>query len=288
MAILQLQPSYEYPHHLKEHVTKAPSAPGVYLLFGEDPTFPLYIGKSINIRARLLSHLRTPEEAKLLRQSRFIETICTAGEVGALLLESRLIKERQPLFNKRLRRTKRLCSISVEEGKLAIESTTALSSNKTLYGLFRSKQAALKALLTLADNQQLCLATLGLEKVETGKACFRFQIKKCRGACCGEENLTEHNSRFLEALQTWRVHYWPFDGPIAIYESQDSLEEFHVINEWHYLGTYTTLKAAKKAPWAAPKSFDADTYKILVRPLLTQSVKTISLKPEPKKQKSPQ
>ena len=34
----------------------------------------------------------------------------TAGELGALLLEARLIKEQQPLFNKRLRRNKQLCA----------------------------------------------------------------------------------------------------------------------------------------------------------------------------------
>ncbi|MCB5392478.1 hypothetical protein LIP47_17190, partial [Eggerthella lenta] len=67
---------------------------------------PLYIGKSINIRSRVLSHLRTQDEAAMLRQSRRISWICTAGEIGALLLEARLIKEQQPLFNKRLRRNR--------------------------------------------------------------------------------------------------------------------------------------------------------------------------------------
>lgn len=78
---------------------------------------PLYIGKSVNIRSRVMSHLRTPDEASMLRQSRRITWIETAGELGALLLEARLIKEQQPLFNKRLRRNRQLCSLQVNAGK---------------------------------------------------------------------------------------------------------------------------------------------------------------------------
>lgn len=53
----------------------------------------------------------------MLRQARRISWICTAGEMGALLLEARLIKEQQPLFNKRLRRNRQLCSLQLSEQK---------------------------------------------------------------------------------------------------------------------------------------------------------------------------
>ncbi len=92
----------------------------VYLFHGESDTMPLYIGKSINIRSRVLSHLRTPDEAAMLRQSRRISWICTAGEIGALLLEARLIKEQQPLFNKRLRRNRQLCALQLNEKRVDV------------------------------------------------------------------------------------------------------------------------------------------------------------------------
>ncbi len=95
-----------------------PTRPGVYLFHGESDTMPLYIGKSVNIRSRVLSHLRTPDEAAMLRQSRRISWICTAGEIGALLLEARLIKEQQPLFNKRLRRNRQLCALQLNEKRV--------------------------------------------------------------------------------------------------------------------------------------------------------------------------
>lgn len=50
---------YEYPEHLRSFLNDLPTRPGVYLFHGESDTMPLYIGKSINIRSRVISHLRT-------------------------------------------------------------------------------------------------------------------------------------------------------------------------------------------------------------------------------------
>lgn len=111
---------YEYPEHLRSFLSELPTRPGVYLFHGESDTMPLYIGKSVNIRSRVLSHLRTPDEAAMLRQSRRISWICTAGEIGALLLEARLIKEQQPLFNKRLRRNRQLCSLKLDNQRTEV------------------------------------------------------------------------------------------------------------------------------------------------------------------------
>ncbi len=77
---------YEYPEHLRSFLNDLPTRPGVYLFHGESDTMPLYIGKSINIRSRVLS-FTYPDEAAMLRQSRRISWICTAGEIGALLLK---------------------------------------------------------------------------------------------------------------------------------------------------------------------------------------------------------
>ena len=49
---------YEYPEHLRPWLEELPKQPGVYIFHGESDTLPLYIGKSVNIRSRVLSHLR--------------------------------------------------------------------------------------------------------------------------------------------------------------------------------------------------------------------------------------
>lgn len=129
---------YEYPEHLRSFLNDLPTRPGVYLFHGESDTMPLYIGKSVNIRSRVLSHLRTPDEAAMLRQSRRISWICTAGEIGALLLEARLIKEQQPLFNKRLRRNRQLCALQLNEKRVddfATDSPTFYAYQSIPYSL---------------------------------------------------------------------------------------------------------------------------------------------------------
>ena len=87
-----------------------PSALGVYIFHGAEGDLPLYVGKSVNLRSRLLVLLRTADEARLLRQALRISHVRAAGEIGALLLEARLVKEMYPLFNQRLRRSRLLCA----------------------------------------------------------------------------------------------------------------------------------------------------------------------------------
>ncbi|MBM1202865.1 endonuclease [Pseudomonas fragi] len=267
---------YEYPAHLRAQVEAAPRAPGVYFFYAEGDSIPLYIGKSIDIRSRLLSHLRAPEEARMLRQAQRIEYRQTAGEIGALLLESRLIKELQPLKNKRLRRQQRLCSLRICDGVLEIIDTTAICEGPQLYGLFRNRRMATEALMLMADEHRLCHTLLGLDK-PTGRSCFRAQIGKCAGACKGAESLEAHTQRLLSALERWAVHHWPYQGAIALHERHGEIEEYHVVDSWRYIGTYACEAEARQAPKLTGQAFDADCYKILVRPVLLESTPIIML-----------
>lgn len=269
--------TYRYPEHLREQIATAPKAPGVYLFHGDDDSLPLYIGKSVDIRARLLAHLRSAEEARLLRQTRRIEHIRTAGEIGALLLESRLIKERQPLYNKRLRRQRTLCSIRLADGRPEIVEALAPGPGQALYGLFASRRAAGERLLAIADRQQLCHALLGLERPHPGRACFRAQIGKCRGACIGRESREEHAARLLDALAGQAIAAWPYPGPVALHEQSGELEDYHVVDRWHFLGTCASLAEARRAPAWQPRPFDADSYRILLRPILDGGAAIIPL-----------
>ena len=222
------------------------------------------------------THLRAPEEARMLRQTQRIEYQQTAGEIGALLLESRLIKELQPLKNKRLRRQQRLCSLRIVDGVLEIIDTTTICDGPQLYGLFRNRRMATEALMQIADEHRLCHTLLGLDK-STGRGCFRAQIGKCAGACKGAESHKAHTQRLLSALERWAVHHWPYPGAIALHEQHGEIEEYHVVDSWRYIGTYTCESEARLAPRLTGQAFDADCYKILVRPVLLESTAIIML-----------
>lgn len=66
---------------------------------------PIYVGKSINVKARLLSHLENskidPKERRVIETADGIECIETDSEFKALLLEARLIKTHHPKYNVR-------------------------------------------------------------------------------------------------------------------------------------------------------------------------------------------
>lgn len=269
---------YEYPQHLRAAVEDAPTGAGVYVFHGQEGDLPLYIGKSVNIRARLLSHLRTPDEARMLRQTQRISYTRTAGEIGALLLEAQQIKQQHPLFNQKLRRNRQLCSLQLKQEYPEVVYSTDIDFATTpeLYGLFASRHAALDALRGIADQNRLCYGALGLEKIPPGKACFRAAIRQCAGVCRGDETPHEHRERLFTSLLNLRVECWPYTGAIGLVERDSEITQIHVVRNWCYLGSATTEAEARMLSTVAT-GFDADGYKILVRPILTQSVDIVSL-----------
>lgn len=269
---------YEYPEHLRQWLEAMPKHPGVYIFHGDSEAMPLYIGKSVNIRSRVMSHFRTPDEASMLRQSRRVSWICTAGEIGALLLEARLIKEQQPLFNKRLRRNRQLCSLRVEGGKpqVVYAREVDFSSSPHLFGLFANRRTALQSLQSIADEEKLCYGLLGLEPLSRGRPCFRSALKRCAGACCGKESVEEHNSRFLAAMARMQLVCWPWQGPIGLKESFGEMTQYHIIHNWLWLGSVNTPGEAA-ALLRTPAGFDHDGYKILCKPLLSGEHEIVEL-----------
>jgi len=269
---------FEYPQHLRQAIEDAPTGAGVYTFHGQEGDLPLYIGKSINIRARLLSHLRTADEARMLRQTQRISHIRTAGEIGALLLEAQMIKAQHPLFNQKLRRNQQLCSLQMVGGvpQVVYARDIDFATQPDLHGLFASRHAALDALRAIADQHKLCYGPLGLEKLSPGKACFRAAIRQCAGVCRGDESPEAHRERLFSSLLALRVACWPFAGAVGLVERDADLVQIHVVNHWCYLGSAATVEEARRLSTVAA-GFDADGYKILCRPLLTQSVQVQAL-----------
>ena len=83
------------PNLPPDAIDALPHAPGVYLFYGLNE-HPIYIGKSVDLRARVASHFnseyRAPRELRLSQEIHRLEWEETAGEFGALLRESELIK----------------------------------------------------------------------------------------------------------------------------------------------------------------------------------------------------
>lgn len=265
-----------------------PDAPGVYVFYGEGGT-PLYVGKSITMRSRILAHfaddLRSAREMQIAREVRSIDTIRTCGELGALLKEAELVKTLLPVFNRQLRRVSGLSTFVIEANHGPVSGVRLAGGEEIggdclphMHGLFRSKRAALAALRGLADEHALCLQALGFEKAARGalanRGCFRHQVGKCAGACAGKESLAAHYGRVLAALARLKVPGWPYRGPIGLVEKDAEREatDIHVVHNWCFLGTARSDDElhellASAAASAFVGRFDLDQYKILVRHL---------------------
>lgn len=247
-----------------------PRSTGVYIFWGEG-SLPIYIGKSVDIRGRVLAHLRTEEEAEMMAQSRRVEFIETAGEMGALLLEARLIKQLYPLFNVRLRRLRKLCAIRLNGSPggllpdIVCGQTVVPHQPQDLYGLFGSVHAAQGKLRELADQHRLCMGLLGLEKIGP-RGCFGLQVRTCLGACVGREDRKLHDARLLDALQDMKVRAWPFAGAVDLVERSGDWVQRHRLQDWRHLGTWCSRAGPMQALGA--QDFDLDTYKILVKPVM--------------------
>jgi len=254
-----------------------PEGPGVYTFYGIND-MPIYIGKGVDIRTRVRSHFssdyRSANDQRLSVEIMRIEYQETAGELGALLLESTLIKARMPVRNHKLRRNQALSFVRLRDlAQLPqfvslddIDFTNALSL-QGLYGPFPTKASAKKTILGLAADNALCWNVLSTQKKNTG-ACFAYQLHRCHGYCVGHEPLTQHNVRLLTALSRYQIREWPLRGCIAIKETHPNgkLEQVHIFNNWQYLGTANDELALNELLiQKTATSFDADIYKLLVK-----------------------
>lgn len=268
-VISQTGKRISWPLHIpKEDIERLPHAPGVYIFYGENDSV-LYVGKSIDIKSRVLSHfsddVRSSKEMKLAQQVRKIITHQTAGELGALVKESQMVKDLMPLYNRRLRKSKQLILLKSylgDDGYMRMKVTTASEEEITpedlnsIYGVFRSKNQATNTLIELADEHKLCRKLLGLEK--TQKRCFGYQLKKCDGACVGESPAALFNARCEVAFSGLRLKKWPFGQPIKIKEKNEGRAEEYLVDNW------CLFKSDDDGEVVMPEfKFDLDIYKIL-------------------------
>lgn len=268
-----------------------PENPGVYLFYDHTGTL-LYVGKSKNIKTRVKSHFTqdytSPKELAITRSIAAIDTIETAGELGAYIRESELIKEFYPLYNRKLRRVRKLVAAVKEvntEGyytcKVGELISTEISGLENIVALFKSKKQAKEKLYLIAHNHRLCPKLLGLEN--TASYCFDYQLEKCNGACKGLENSLKYNIRYIEAFSNKQIIKWPYPSPIEIVEESLNFKEVHIVNNWMYLGSISINKNSNKTEILKTDNlFDWDIYQILKRYLNSGHINISYLDPKSK------
>ncbi len=278
-AVRDLLQRPSIPSHLPPDILQdLPRAPGVYRFYGENDVL-LYVGKSTNIAQRVASHFsgdhNTSRGVRMSESLRWVDWTETAGELGALLLELKQIKQLKPLFNRRSRAAKNLVSIELtenEHGYLRARLVREIEPHRLghYFGLFRSKKDAEKALSGIAAKNDLCNKLLGLEPDHDGP-CFQRTLGRCKGACDGGEDVVKYNLRMQIAFHNLRLKTWPWKGPVAVVEQNPKTERIDilVVYNWMHVATLhdreelTDLSLRGQAV-----NFDLDSYKLLVKTLV--------------------
>lgn len=268
-------PTQALPSTPLDDLGALPARPGVYVFFGQNE-LPLYVGKSINMRSRVRSHVQQPvsrRHDRMMTQTRRIAWMRTSGDLGAQLLEADLIKRWVPLYNRQLRKRIRMVSWNWPDGDdrpTLTDGQWVVTARTRFYGLFRNRRDAQMTLRDIANDESLCLRVLGLE---AGRGrCFGYQIGRCLGACCGMESLEAHTRRARDAMEKLRIENWPWPGRVAFRESDRQGEVgLHIVDHWHYQGSVERLDDLDTLP--DTRGFDIDTYRILNRFISSEEAK---------------
>ncbi|MDZ7632399.1 MAG: UvrB/UvrC motif-containing protein [Gemmatimonadaceae bacterium] len=178
--------------------------PGTYRFLGTEGSV-LYVGKSKQLRTRLLSYFRAawPDDkgARILWRAARIEWEYQPSEFAALLRELRLIKQLRPRYNWMMKRDARhYCFVKLTAGvapKLTVTRDASGDERGTYFGPYLSAGRVNDALRELSDllglrdcandvrmhlRDQEELPVLATPRTP---GCIRHEIGKCLGPCVG-------------------------------------------------------------------------------------------------------
>ncbi len=180
------------PIDRKLHIT--PALPGVYLLKDRAGKV-LYVGKAKSLRSRVRAYFRPAREGEagdgryqvrfLMTKVRDFDTLVTASEKEALILENNLIKQYKPRYNIRLKDDKSYLSAKVTRHEWPRITVTRriVKDGGRYFGPFGSADGLRETIDVIRKVFPLRTCSDGVFK-NRARPCLEYQIKRCLGPCC--------------------------------------------------------------------------------------------------------
>lgn len=198
------------PQITRDQVDALPDQAGVYYFYDNEGEI-IYVGKSINIRKRIIQHFNIDYKSKksLEFKNRIADITyeLTGSELVALLYESDEIKRLKPQYNRQQRRSVFNSGIYVYHDQDGYKRLTFDKVNNervpliALSNHFKSKSF----LFHKVEKFNLCQKLCNLYK--SNGACFDFQVHQCKGACIGQESPEEYNARVDAAIESFSFEH---------------------------------------------------------------------------------
>ncbi len=175
---------------LNDAVRFAPEEPGAYR-FWSDSGKVLYVGKALNLKHRIRSHILNRTESgrheRMIAASASLDWIVVTNEVEALILEDSLIKKHRPEFNIKMRDDKRypLIRLEILDPYPFITIVRRCADDGALYyGPYPSAKM-LRIVLRLIDKHFALRKCTSPIRTATARPCLHYQMKRCPGVCAG-------------------------------------------------------------------------------------------------------
>jgi excinuclease ABC subunit C len=178
------------PSALEQKLELLPAQPGCYL-FKDKHGAVLYVGKAKSLRSRVRSYFQEGGSDVrafipfLRRHAQDLETIVTATEKEAAVLENSLIKERKPRYNVKLRDDKEFLSLRLarEQPYPRLELVRKPKQDgASYYGPYHSATAARRTLNLVEKHFKLRTCT-DRELRQRKRPCLQYQIQRCLAPC---------------------------------------------------------------------------------------------------------
>jgi excinuclease ABC subunit C len=190
---------------IEEKLDALPAEPGVYLMRDKAGKV-IYVGKAKNVRARVRAYFRGTEGRAqiqfLMNRVGDIETLVTANEKEALILENNLIKQYKPRYNIRLKDDKSYLSIkiNVRHPWPRITATRKIVKDGSRYfGPYASAFAA-RETLDIIEKHFLLRNCTEYNFKNRSRPCLQYQIKRCLGPCVLPVDPQEYQENLNEAI----------------------------------------------------------------------------------------
>jgi DNA polymerase III subunit epsilon len=198
------EPGEAIPRGERPDLSTLPDDPGVYI-FRDERGWPLYIGKSVSLRSRARAHFCQP--AGWEERAEVVDYRPTNSELGALVLENRLIKQHKPPGNKKLKRSDRYvylrCRLDIPYPVLEVAPEPA-AGRAVNVGPLRGRALAneLADQLTSLYKLRHCGRKLTLREHPSAYG----QMGRCASPCLGDLDPNAYRRKLDAALGL-------FDGP---------------------------------------------------------------------------
>lgn len=186
-------------------VSELPRRPGVYRMIDKHDEI-LYIGKAKDLRERVGSYFRaaaehTPKIAEMVARVRRIETEETGSELGALLLESRLIKLHQPKYNTMQKRYRRYAFLRLTTQDEFPRTELALEvepDGSEYFGPFGNRDAVGMVIDAIDRAFRLRECSDPIVPDENTTPCIYHQIQRCDAPCAKLQTVMEYRAEVAE------------------------------------------------------------------------------------------